>query len=233
MKLRLLSLLLVVATLGMAQAPPSSPKPLDQEEILELLRNYVPSQRMTALVQQNGINFAPTEDFYKEVRQAGGEDELITALRAAQPKRVVNASPTAGASAVQLKQLLTRAGEARKDKQYPAAEEAYRAALKLAPDRADIHLSLGIVLLEEKRLDAAIQEDREALRLRPEMAAAHNNLGVALYRQGDWAGAKTEYGEALHIRPKYALAHHNLGEALGEDRRDAGGRTRISRRLSA
>ncbi|MDR3675192.1 MAG: tetratricopeptide repeat protein [Acidobacteriota bacterium] len=214
MRLRLIALLLIVTAVCAAQAPPASHKALSKEEVLELTRNYVPSPRLAQLVPQYGINFVPGEDFLTAVREAGGEDVLITALRAAKPSRSPDSAAPPDANDVHLKQLLAHGAELKKQKQYAQAEEEYRAALKLDSERADIHFSLGYVELEQKKYDEAIAENREALRLRPEMAAAHNNLGLALARKGDRDGAKAEYQEAVRIRPKYALAHHNLGLVL-------------------
>ena len=83
MRFRLLILILIVSAVCIAQAPPASHKPLTKEEILELTRNYVPSQRLADLVQQYGIDFTLGDDFLKAIREAGGEDVLISALRAA------------------------------------------------------------------------------------------------------------------------------------------------------
>jgi Tfp pilus assembly protein PilF len=217
MKLRLFVWILLGAALCLAQAPPASHKPLSQDEILELTRNYVPSQRLADLVHQYGINFAPGEDFFKALRDAGAEEVLITALRAAKPVRPPNATASTDARDAQLKQILARGVEFRKQKQYAQAEEQYRSALQLDPDRADIHFALGYVLLEQKKWGEAIAENREALRLRPEIAAAHNNLGLALSQQGNLEEAQREYREALRIRPRYALAHHNLGRLLEKE----------------
>jgi len=214
MRLRLLVLISVIAIVGVGLASPQSHKPLTQEEILELTRNYVPSQELAGLIQQNGINFAPSEDFLKAVREAGGDETLITALRAAKPARALSSSGTPDASDAQLKQLLARGAELRKDKNYAEAEGVYRSALKLDPDRADIHFSLGYVLTEQKKYDEAIKENREAVRLRPGMAAAHNNLGADLNHVGKAQEAEPQFREAIRIRPKYALAHHNLGNVL-------------------
>jgi hypothetical protein len=61
----------------------STKKPLSQGEVFNLLAGQVPSQRVAMLVQERGIDFEPTENLLKEVRLAGGEDELISALKAA------------------------------------------------------------------------------------------------------------------------------------------------------
>lgn len=214
MKLHLVVLILLLAASGLAQAPPAAQKPLSKDEILELTRNYVPSQRLAELVQRYGINFRPEEDYFKALREVGGEEVLIQALRAAKPARPLNSAASPDVSENELKQHMARAIELRAQKDYPQAEKEYRAALRLAPVRADIHFLLGVVLLEQKKWEGAITENREALRLRPEMVAAHNNLGWAFYQQGNLEEAKAEYHEALHLRRNYPRAHHSLGLVL-------------------
>jgi hypothetical protein len=52
-------------------------------QVFALLVGQVPSHRVTMLVEERGIDFEPTDDYLQEVRLAGGEDELISALKSA------------------------------------------------------------------------------------------------------------------------------------------------------
>jgi hypothetical protein len=61
--------------------PASAKKPMNQVQVFALLAGGVPSHRVTMLVQERGIDFEPTDDYLQEVRLAGGEDELIGALK--------------------------------------------------------------------------------------------------------------------------------------------------------
>jgi len=63
--------------------PASAKKPLNQVQVFALLAGQVPSHRVTMLVQERGIDFKPTDDYLQEVRLAGGDDELISALKRA------------------------------------------------------------------------------------------------------------------------------------------------------
>jgi hypothetical protein len=58
----------------------SNGKGVTKEEILSLLNGEVPSGRVTAIVRERGIGFVPTEDDLKEVRAAGGGDDLVNVL---------------------------------------------------------------------------------------------------------------------------------------------------------
>ncbi len=61
-------------------AGPNNSKGLGKAEILSLLQGDVPSARVAALVKERGIKFVPTPDDLKEIRAAGGGDDLIDAI---------------------------------------------------------------------------------------------------------------------------------------------------------
>jgi sulfatase modifying factor 1 len=74
------------------------PQPLSQEQVLELLKGGVPNQHVTALVTERGIDFQVDEDYVRTLRKAGGNDQLIAALRKAGGKMahaLVETSPNA------------------------------------------------------------------------------------------------------------------------------------------
>jgi len=81
-------------------APTAGPaqKPLTKAQILELLGGYVPSSRLATLVEERGIDFEPADDYFREVRAAGGQEVLIEALRKA---RRVKPSSTQSPSATE------------------------------------------------------------------------------------------------------------------------------------
>lgn len=67
--------------------PPATPthtKGLTKADILDLLKGDVSSDRVAALVRERGIKFAPSEDDLKEIRAAGGGDDLVDALKQAE-----------------------------------------------------------------------------------------------------------------------------------------------------
>lgn len=55
---------------------------LSKGDILGLLSGGVPSSRMVGLVNERGITFTPTESDIKDIRAAGGGDDLVNALKA-------------------------------------------------------------------------------------------------------------------------------------------------------
>ncbi len=64
-----------------AAAASVNPKALSKAEILDLLTNFVPSSRVAEEVKKRGVKFTPTEEDLREIRQAGGADDLIQSLK--------------------------------------------------------------------------------------------------------------------------------------------------------
>jgi len=83
MKRACLLVILVAASLGLAQAPPASQKPLTKDQVLGLVRNQLGDEGGAKLIEQRGIDFEPTEDFIKSLQAASASEVFVQALRAA------------------------------------------------------------------------------------------------------------------------------------------------------
>ncbi|MFI5460455.1 MAG: tetratricopeptide repeat protein [Isosphaerales bacterium] len=92
--------------------------------------------------------------------------------------------------------------------------ESSRAAIRIRPDDANAHKSLGVALGRQGKLDDANAELRTAIRLLPDQPDSHFNLGDFLANQGKLDDAIGEYREAIRLSPNYARAHANLAIAL-------------------
>ncbi len=92
----------------------------------------------------------------------------------------------------------------------------YRQALRLKPELAAAHNSLGIALARGGDLAGAAASFRRAVQLRPDHAPAHTNLGNALKEQGQLDEALPCYRTAARLKPDFAEAHNNLGNLLRE-----------------
>ena len=147
--------------------PASAKKPMNQVQVFALLVGQVPSHRVTMLVQERGIDFEPTDDYLQEVRLAGGEDELISALKSAKVTKPATVDPAAEARQAEVRQHVARGAEFFQAKQYEDAEKELRAAVRLSPTNADLHTTLGVTLGEMGDSDGEIAEYHEALRLNP------------------------------------------------------------------
>jgi hypothetical protein len=71
-------------------------KPLDEAEVIELLQGGVPSARVAAIVDERGIAFDFTAESEQKIRNAGGADDLVAALRRAAKRRAESEQPRAG-----------------------------------------------------------------------------------------------------------------------------------------
>lgn len=91
---------------------------------------------------------------------------------------------------------------------------ALQRAAELLPDDAEVHNSLGNVLMALGRNDEAMASYRRALAIKHDFADAHSNLGVVLHKLGRLEEAVSSYRQALEINPELAGAHSNLGVSL-------------------
>ena len=71
--------------------------------------------------------------------------------------------------------------------------------MRINPDSAEAHYSIGRVLGEKGLLDEEIEQHRKALKFDPEFEDAHYGLGFALEKKGLLDEAIKEFREALRI----------------------------------
>ncbi len=115
---------------------------------------------------------------------------------------------------------LDNLGDAERDEgNLAAAIGDYRAALRVKPDLAEAHSSLGYALLLSGHPAEAVAELREAVRLG--YGQAHTNLGNALTETGQFPEAIREQTEALRLEPDSPEVEVNLGNALCQSGRAA------------
>jgi tetratricopeptide (TPR) repeat protein len=94
------------------------------------------------------------------------------------------------------------------------AKEAYREAIRLKPDYADVYYNLGVIMAEQGGSAEAMKYYRRAIEIDPDYSAAYYNLGALLQSQGKLDEAIWNYYQTLRVQPYDAYAHNNLGNAL-------------------
>jgi arylsulfatase A-like enzyme/Flp pilus assembly protein TadD len=95
------------------------------------------------------------------------------------------------------------------------AIESYTQGLQRAPEDAELHLRLGILLARRGGGTDAESHLREAIRLDPEFRPeAHVALGAWLAEQGRLTEAQKEYAEVLKVEPENSGALNNRAIAL-------------------
>jgi TolB-like protein/DNA-binding SARP family transcriptional activator len=82
------------------------------------------------------------------------------------------------------------------------AERASVKALRLAPEHARAHLSLGPVLCVTNRVEAGIAECERALAIDPNLAAAHGAIGAFKAHIGRDEETEAHVREALRLSPR-------------------------------
>jgi protein O-GlcNAc transferase len=82
------------------------------------------------------------------------------------------------------------------------AVRAYRRALALRPDFAEVYTNLGNVLQGEEAFEEAVEVYRQAISLRPDLAEAHANMGATLEGLGRLDEAIDSYNTAVKLNPK-------------------------------
>ncbi len=69
-----------------ATTPGVSPaKPFTQEQVSNMVRDGFGDESGAKLIEQRGIDFAPSEDFYRTLKTTGASKAFLNALRAAKP----------------------------------------------------------------------------------------------------------------------------------------------------
>jgi tetratricopeptide (TPR) repeat protein len=194
----------------------SAKKPLDQVQIILLLAGQVPSHRMAVLVKERGIDFDVKDDYLKEVRLGGGDDQLINALSTAMVTKPEHIDPALKARQEEIRQHVARGAELVAKGQNVEAEREFRGALLFDPENDGLYSILAFVLNNQKRWDDAAAAARQALRLNPNNDSAHVSLGDALNNKGDGDGAIAEYREAVRLNGNLWSTHYSLGTVLGE-----------------
>ena len=76
----------VACAAAMPAVPPrAQQKPFTQEQVSSMVRDGFGDESGAKLIEQRGIDFAPSEDFYQTLKAAGASEAFLNALRAAKP----------------------------------------------------------------------------------------------------------------------------------------------------
>jgi tetratricopeptide (TPR) repeat protein len=98
-------------------------------------------------------------------------------------------------------------------RQYDCAAPAFRAALKIEPDSANLHYYLGLTLQSSGQSQAAIGELQRSIKLDPGELQPRLVLGVALNATGRLAEAEEAWEAALEVDPNSPIALDWLAKA--------------------
>jgi len=92
-------------------------------------------------------------------------------------------------------------------------------AVALAPDSAEMHNDLGVVLGAHGRLTEAVASFARSIEINPRYIEARTNLGKALAQERRSTEANASFEAALAIDPNAVMAHFQFANALRAQRR--------------
>ena len=92
---------------------------------------------------------------------------------------------------------------------------AYKRALEIEPNFAEVYNNLGSVLKNLGRLREAAEEFAKATEINPKFAFAYRNLGLTLRELGSIEDAKVAFSTALELKPDYVEVEHILSAISG------------------
>ena len=86
MKISALVFLVFLTVFATPALPQETNKAMNKNQVMALLKAGMENQELAKKVEQFGIDFEPSDDYLQALRQAGAQEVLIQALRAAHPK---------------------------------------------------------------------------------------------------------------------------------------------------
>jgi hypothetical protein len=87
MKLKFfIGLIVFLAVVAGTARPQQAQKPLTKDQVMELAKAGMETPDLVKLIHEHGIDFDSTDDYLQALRQAGAQEPVIEALRAARPK---------------------------------------------------------------------------------------------------------------------------------------------------
>ena len=86
MKLHLLFLIVFLAISKLPAAPPPAQESLNAGQVMDLVKAGMETPELVKLIREHGVDFDLTDDYLQALRQAGAQEAVIQALRAAQRK---------------------------------------------------------------------------------------------------------------------------------------------------
>lgn len=99
-------------------------------------------------------------------------------------------------------------------KQFACAQQAFRSALRLDPNSAQVNYLLGLSLYESQDFNDAIPPLQRSIHADSTVLKPHLLLASIYSRLAQPADAEPEWRAALHIDPSSSLALHGLSQTL-------------------
>lgn len=168
---------------------------------------------LTEGVNQRGVTFAFDESLEKELRNAGADESLISAIRrrapAVKPVPAPQTVPTPAPTPVPVATpkppdaaFYQNRGNSRFVLgEFDDAIADYTKAIELDPKQVTIFFSRGMAYLNKKNFNPAIADFDRVIELEPNEASAYYNRANALENTGNFEKALADYVKAGELEP--------------------------------
>lgn len=137
----------------------------------------------------------------------------------ANPNRTGDAKTSSPTVSAEMKAAFQhyKTGRERFDSGYvDEAIQAYEKSIKLEPNSAEVHLSLGHAYIKLKDHQKALKSFKRATDLNPDMAEAFYGLGLTNFNLRRHKDAAKAFKQATVVNPSLAKAHYGLALAYQE-----------------
>jgi superkiller protein 3 len=114
------------------------------------------------------------------------------------------------------------------DQNAAEAKPLFERATQAAPQNADAHLNLALLLKRQAEEAASVSEFREAIRLNPDLLEARRQLTALLMTEQQFPQAIEQCREILKRDPDDAGTRYTLGQALIRNQNEAEGRAELA-----
>jgi tetratricopeptide (TPR) repeat protein len=213
-------------------AASTSAKPFTQEQVANMVRDGFGDESGAKLIEQRGIDFAPTEDFLQSLKAAGASEAFLKALRAAKPRADSRAATPLdifqvyalvidGVPGPRIAMLIRQRGIAF-SKQVGLGD--FR-SLNASPDilQAIREAKISHAFPTEGARHASVVENDLEVQLRhsPRNHVIRLALWRALSVQGKNQRALGLARDAVKLEPNDGWCHYLLGSSLDREDRDA------------
>ncbi len=186
-------------------------EPFDKLELFGLFAAGPIGSYAAHVIQERGTNFTPDAAFISSFHVPAFQAILKTV------KPRISRSPAPDRD--QAYELLRKAYDAQRNRQFVSSGETYQQALQLAPNSATLHLAYAADFMLSQNFPAADEQSRLALKLWPEYAEAHGMLALSMMLQKRFPEAELESRETLRIFPQHASAKFMLAHSLTNERK--------------
>lgn len=99
-----------------------------------------------------------------------------------------------------------------KEENFTGAEEAFKKASAIEPERADIYFNLGLSYLGQDRQEPAMKELEKSLELDPDNYRTNFFIGVIYQDMGELDKALNYYKETVRLNKNFAFAYESMGD---------------------